>query len=57
MNRKPLIETNPYLKDPIERRRLILRSVESSCRVEGIDVSLSNVELPILEPRPKRLKW
>ena len=34
--KKPLIETNPYLKDPAMRERLISRSVRSSCGVEGI---------------------
>lgn len=33
---KPLIETNPYLRDPVERERLIARSVRTSCGVEGI---------------------
>lgn len=33
---KPLIETNPYLKDPTERENRIARSVRSSCAVEGI---------------------
>ena len=36
MKKKPLIETNPYLKDPLLREELILRSVISSSAVEGI---------------------
>ena len=33
---KPLIDTNPYLKDPAQRKRLIRRSVRTSSAVEGI---------------------
>ncbi len=36
MKKKPLIKTNPYLKDPLLREELILRSVISSSAVEGI---------------------
>ncbi|MEK6901340.1 MAG: hypothetical protein AABX37_03295 [Nanoarchaeota archaeon] len=36
MKKKSLIETNPYLKDPLLREELILRSVISSSAVEGI---------------------
>lgn len=31
-----LLETNPYLKDPAQRKRLIRRSVVSSFAIEGI---------------------
>ena len=34
--KKSLLETNPYLKDPAKRKRLIRRSVVSSFAVEGI---------------------
>ena len=34
--KKSLLETNPYLKDPVQRKRLIRRSVVSSFAVEGI---------------------
>lgn len=46
--KKPLIETNPYLKDPIMRDKLISRSVRSSCGVEGIkiDVNAAKIEIP-----------
>jgi hypothetical protein len=33
---KSLLETNPYLKEPVQRKRLIRRSVVSSFAVEGI---------------------
>lgn len=38
MKKKTLLETNPYLKDPQVRKRLIAKSVKTSCAVEGIDV-------------------
>jgi hypothetical protein len=34
--KKSLLETNPYLKDPAQRKRLIRRSVISSFAIEGI---------------------
>lgn len=43
MKGKSLLETNPYLRDPETRERLIMQSVVSSCGVEGITVDLSKV--------------
>ena len=34
--KKSLLETNPYLKDPAQRKRLLRRSLVSSFAVEGI---------------------
>jgi hypothetical protein len=34
--KKPLLETNPYLKDPEQRKRLLRRSLVSSFAIEGI---------------------
>ncbi len=34
--KKSLMETNPYLKDPAQRKRLLRRSLVSSFAVEGI---------------------
>lgn len=36
MRKKPLIETNPYLKDPKKREAMIKRSVLSSTAIEGV---------------------
>lgn len=33
-----LLKTNPYLKDPDQRKRLLRRSLVSSFAVEGIDL-------------------
>jgi hypothetical protein len=38
---KPLSETNPYLKDPEERKKLIRLTVESSAAVEGVHIPKS----------------
>ncbi|HXE94815.1 MAG TPA: hypothetical protein VN642_00300 [Dongiaceae bacterium] len=34
--KKSLLETNPYLKNPAERERLLRRSLVSSFAIEGI---------------------
>jgi hypothetical protein len=31
-----LTDTNPYLRDPVERARMVLRSVVESSAIEGI---------------------
>jgi|MudIll2142460700_1097286.scaffolds.fasta_scaffold30189_2 hypothetical protein len=36
MSRKPLIQANPYLKDPANRQRLLSIAVSSSTAIEGI---------------------
>lgn len=36
MNKKTLIDTNPYLRTYEDRIRLVARSVRTSCGVEGI---------------------
>ncbi|MGP1666757.1 MAG: hypothetical protein ACTS5I_12755 [Rhodanobacter sp.] len=35
MGRKPL-NTNPYLRDPVQRERSVFKSVASSSAIEGI---------------------
>lgn len=42
MKKKSLIETNPYLIDPAQRKMLVERSVRTSCGVEGIKRSQTN---------------
>jgi hypothetical protein len=36
MSRKLLSSTNPYLRDPVQRERSVLKSVASSSAIEGI---------------------
>jgi hypothetical protein len=38
MSIKPLIETNPYLKDPAKRKTLLDKSVATSTAIEGVRV-------------------
>ena len=44
MKNKPLIETNPYLKDPKLRELLIKHFCRTSSAVEGIKVSVDYSE-------------
>lgn len=53
---KPLIETNPFLKDPVERHKRIARSVRTSCAVEGIRESKSSPKAIQIKSRvPKKI--
>lgn len=54
MKAKTLIETNPYLKDPVQRRRLNELSARTSCGVEGIKDHKTNKTIQI-ERREKKL--
>jgi hypothetical protein len=45
MEKIPLSKTNPYLQNPITRRKLIARSVETSCGVEGITITLTQAKI------------
>ena len=36
MRKKSLMETNPYLRDPEKRDKLLKRSVASSTAIEGV---------------------
>jgi len=43
MKNKPLSQTNDHLRDPEKRRRALIRSVLSSCAVEGIFLTARDV--------------
>ena len=54
--KKTLIETNPYLKDPNQREKLVRRSVRTSCAVEGIAPKLENTStIEIKHRTPKKI--
>lgn len=56
MNTKPLIETNPYLRNPKLRSELIERSAKTSFGVEGIDVTkLKDIHISIPTRGPKKI--
>lgn len=54
MKEKSLLETNPYLKDPQMREKLIMQSVISSCGVEGVKVDLTKVAHIVIPRRIDR---
>lgn len=39
MQKKPLIKTNPYLKDAVRREALLAASVISSTAIEGVHLA------------------
>jgi len=41
---KSLLETNPYLKDPVQRKRLLRRSLVSSFAIEGIYITEEDLD-------------
>ncbi len=45
MKKMPLSKTNPYLQNPITRKKLVARSVETSCGVEGITITLAQAKI------------
>ncbi len=47
MNGKPLTETNPYLKDPKERKTLLLISVSTSTAIEGVHITPDQIQKPL----------
>jgi len=55
MKTKPLIETNPYMKDEAMRKKLISRSVRTSCGVEGIKAPSNIVRFEILRRKDKKI--
>jgi hypothetical protein len=53
MSKKPpLSQTNPYLKDPAERRYWVLTTVTSSAAIEGIHLSKEELEILRNEATP-----
>jgi hypothetical protein len=38
MKNKPLIETNPHLKDPVQYKTALIKAVVSSSAIEGIHI-------------------
>jgi len=41
---KKLSNTNPYLRDPVQRDRAVLKSVASSSAIEGIRAPFRNAK-------------
>ena len=58
MTQKALIETNPYLKDPVQRKSWLDKSVSTSTAIEGVHIVFSETpetqasnELPTVHER------
>lgn len=52
MSRKLLSNTNPYLRDPVQRERSVLKSVASSSAIEGIRAPFRDSASDKLSPKP-----
>ena len=42
--KKSLLETNPYLKDPEMRKKMLRRSIISSSTIEGIHITEEDLD-------------
>ena len=47
-----LVNTNPYLRDPVQRERAVFKSVASSSAIEGIRAPFRDSALGRLSPKP-----
>jgi len=54
--KKSLLETNPYLKDPEMRRKMLRRSIISSSAIEGIYITEEDLDRFEKERSEKCLK-
>jgi hypothetical protein len=51
MPKHPLVETNPYLRDPAKRREMFSMTVCTSTGVEGVVLTLGELNGKALKPR------
>lgn len=51
--KKSLLETNPYLKDPEQRKRLLRRSIISSFAIEGIRIKFDEATEQFVHENPE----
>lgn len=51
-----LSDVNPYLRDPVKRRRAMMRSVISSSAVEGIRVTLKDLRAGLGKPAARKVR-
>jgi len=49
MSKNQLNKTNPYLKDPIKRRKGLIISVASSCAIEGNYEAITEKDLDAIQ--------
>lgn len=55
MRNNTLSQTNPFLKDPVQREKLNRLSVRTSCGVEGIKPPIEQQEIIEIPRREKKL--
>ncbi|MBA3661563.1 MAG: hypothetical protein H0W64_07535 [Gammaproteobacteria bacterium] len=55
MKNKTLSKTNPYLKDPAKRKKLVARSTRTSSAVEGVELKLKQSSVTINQRKPKKI--
>ena len=51
-----LSDVNPHLRDPVKRKRAMLRSVISSSAVEGIRVTLKDLRAGPGKPAARKVR-
>lgn len=56
MKQQPLSQTNVFLRDPKKRHQVLLRSVQTSSAVEGIKLTVQELELLQRDADPARLR-
>jgi hypothetical protein len=44
MPKRPLVETNPYLRDPAKRREMLAMTVYTSTGIEGVALGSSDLD-------------
>lgn len=47
MFKKPIIKTNPYLKNPLQRQTLLYKSIASSTAIEGVHAAVAKAIKPL----------
>lgn len=47
MFKKPIIKTNPYLKNSLQRQMLLYKSIASSTAIEGVHAAVAKAIKPL----------
>ncbi len=51
MRKPPLVETNPFLRDPEKRREMFRMTVCTSTGIEGVTLTQTDLDEDALSPR------
>lgn len=52
--KKPLARTNPFLRNPANRRALLQRTVLTSTAIEGVHLTEADLERPKAKITPRK---